>query len=94
MIRRTLIVAASAMVLVLACAGTTALAADRYGTPGTGVALSQTTCAGAGAFGAFGPGNNWGQNPPGASGPSGHGANGPLTGSNNANLCGNPMGNP
>lgn len=37
--------------------------------------------AASGAFGAFGPGNNW----------SG-GANGPATGSSNSSVCGNPQG--
>lgn len=70
-------------------------AANDYGSqPGYPVATSMTTCSGAGAFGAFGPGNNWGTPVGVPSGPNGHGASGPATGSNNANLCGSPQGNP
>ena len=43
--------------------------------------LTNTDCAGAGGFGAFGKDNNFAG-----------GANGLLTGSNNSNLCGNPQG--
>lgn len=53
-----------------------------YGTqPGFEVALSHTTCAGHGAFGAFGKDHNLAG-----------GANGRQTGINNSSLCGNPQG--
>lgn len=56
---------------------------DYCGSSSNGCAqsLSNTDCAGAGGFGAFGKDNNFAG-----------GANGPLTGSNNSNLCGNPQG--
>ncbi|MDA8345936.1 MAG: hypothetical protein M0Z66_10680 [Thermaerobacter sp.] len=76
-----LIAAATAM--FLAASAPAVFAADGYGTPGTGVALSNTRCAGAGAFGALGRDYNM------AGGASGY-----LTGYNNSNLCGNPQGNP
>ena len=70
-------------------------AANDYGSqPGYAVATSMTTCSGAGAFGAFGPGNSWGSPVGVPTGPNGHGANGPATGANNANLCGSPQGTP
>lgn len=56
---------------------------SEYGTqPGFTVSLSQTDCAGHGAFGYFGKDNNL----------SG-GANGYQTGINNSTLCGNRQGN-
>jgi len=56
---------------------------DYCGSSSTGCdhSLSNTNCAGAGGFGAFGKDNNFAG-----------GANGQLTGSNNSNLCGNPQG--
>ena len=80
--------------LALAMSSVNTFAAGYGSQPGYTVATSQTTCAGAGAFGAFGPGVNWGQDPPGPAGPTGHGADGRLTGSNNSSLCGSPAGQP
>lgn len=71
-----------------------------YGTqPGFGTATSNTQCAGAGAFGAFGTGFNFGNSTSGhvsepGNATNGNGADGPGTGANNANLCGNPQGTP
>jgi len=48
---------------------------------GCAQSLTNTDCAGAGGFGAFGKDNNFAG-----------GANGLLTGSNNSNLCGSPQG--
>jgi hypothetical protein len=54
-----------------------------YGSqPGFTVSNTNTPCAGHGAFGYFGPGNNMAG-----------GANGYNTGMNNAGLCGNRQGN-
>lgn len=59
-----------------------------YGTqPGFTQAQSETQCSGAGAFGAFGEHGDIAHDFSG-------GANGPATGYNNSNLCGNPQGNP
>jgi hypothetical protein len=79
---------------------TAALAADSYGTPGTTVATGETTCAGAGSFGAFGPGENLGiAFAPGNGNPEhdtslasypGPGTDGTQTGINNSTLCGQP----
>lgn len=56
-----------------------------YGTqPGFTQAQSQTTCSGAGAFGAFGDKGNVYHDFRG-------GTNGTQTGINNSNLCGNPQ---
>lgn len=94
-ISQSLLVAATTVGLLFVGGGATALAANSYGSmPGQGVSTSHTPCADAGAFGAFGPGNNWGQDPPGPAGPSGHGANGPLSGQGASGICGNPMGTP
>ena len=84
---KTLILAVATSAALIA--PTAALAdAGGYGSqPGFTTALSHTNCAGAGAFGAFGTygtvRHDW----------SG-GANGPQTGYNNSNLCGNPQGTP
>ena len=81
------------LVLTAACAAALAVPAgafagnsgngSEYGTqPGYGVAMSNTICAGHGAFGYFGKDNNLAG-----------GANGYLTGYYNAALCGNRQGN-
>jgi hypothetical protein len=80
--------------LVLAAVATVALAApvaatadpasnDYCGASANGCAHSQTNtiCAGHGAFGAFGPGNDWRG-----------GASGDNTAYSNSTLCGNPQG--
>ena len=84
----------------LAFAGNAGGGAD-YGTqPGFQTAQTNSNgCAGAGAFGAFGKDYNLGNSTsghfPGAgNATNGNGADGSLTGSNNANECGNPQGNP
>lgn len=71
---------------------------------GCSKSMGNTICASAGAFGAFGPGVNFGNaksghiDEPGGSNtsspnaaPGGNGAAGQLTGSNNSNLCGSPQ---
>jgi hypothetical protein len=72
-----------------------------YGTqPGYSTAITNSNgCAGAGAFGAFGTGFNFGNATSGhvpypGNATNGNGADGPATGSNNSNLCGSPQGNP
>ena len=64
---------------------TPSFGANSYGSqPGYSTAIASSGgCAGAGAFGAFGPGNSWAG-----------GANGPLTGFYNSNNCGSPQGTP
>lgn len=72
-----------------------------YGTqPGYSNAIANSNgCAGAGAFGAFGAGFNFGNSTSGhvpyaGNAQNGNGADGQATGANNANLCGNPQGAP
>ncbi len=71
-----------------------------YGTqPGYAVATGETPCAGHGSFGAFGSGFNFGNATSGhvpyqGNAQNGNGADGHATGANNANLCGNPQGDP
>ena len=68
-----------------------------YGTqPGYTQATTQTDCAGAGAFDAFGQGFNFGNSTSGhtpyaGNAQNGNGADGQATGSNNSSLCGNPQ---
>ncbi len=77
-----------------------AFGADNYGSmPGYGVSMSHTSCAGHGSFGAFGADFNFGNTTSGhvpypGNATNGNGADGPATGYNNSNLCGNPQGNP
>ena len=86
---RRFLIAISAGALLggaLAGASVSAGAIDTYCTnsaTGCAQSLSQTICAGAGAFGAFGKGNSLAG-----------GADGDQTGFNNSTLCGNPQGNP
>lgn len=67
-------------------------------------AFNHTICAAAGAFGAFGPEVNFGNavsghidepGGPNSTSPNsatvGNGADGPLTGTNNSNICGSPQ---
>lgn len=94
-ISQTLLITGITLGMLIVGGGATALAANSYGSmPGQGVSTSHTVCAYAGAFGAFGPGNNWGQDPPGPAGPSGHGADGQLTGQLASGICGNRVGTP
>lgn len=72
-----------------------------YGTqPGFTTAQDNSGgCAGAGAFGAFGSGYNFGNATSGhvdaaGNATNGNGADGQLTGSNNSRLCGSPQNNP
>ncbi len=93
-IGRWLLASATALAL-LGGAGAAAFAAGA----GYATATAQTSCAYAGAFGAFGPGVNFGNATSGhisepGNALNGNGADGPATGSNNANLCGQPQGNP
>jgi hypothetical protein len=89
------IAGAAASLILVAGAAVPALAA--YGTqPGFEVSNSHTTCAGHGAFGAFGDKgdvtHDFGVNNPGSNGAPG--ADGHQTAINNSNLCGNPQGTP
>ena len=94
-ISRLLLITGMALGMFIGGGGATALAANSYGSmPGQGVSTSHTVCADAGAFGAFGPGNNWGQDPPGPAGPTGHGADGQLSGQLASGICGSAMGTP
>lgn len=73
----------TAVLLGTVVAPTAAFAGGGYGSqPGFGVSNSQTVCAGHGAFGVFGPGENMAG-----------GANGYQTGINNGTLCGQRQGN-
>ncbi len=99
---RRLVITAMVVVGVLALPATAALASSfgngsDYGTqPGYNVANTQTDCAGHGSFDAFGKDYNLGNDVSGhyTGGSTGPGADGPQTGYNNSNLCGNPQGNP
>jgi len=79
--KRTVGVIAAALMMVGASAGMASAAANDYGSqPGYAGAIANSNgCAGAGAFGAFGPGNNWAG-----------GADGTATGIANSTLCGQP----
>ena len=73
----------TAVFLGTVLAPTAAFAGGGYGSqPGFAVSNDQTACAGHGAFGYFGPGNNMAG-----------GANGYKTGIANATLCGQREGN-
>lgn len=80
--KRMLGLAAAAAAFSAIGLATPASAANDYGEqPGYGTAITNSDgCAGAGAFGYFGPGNNMAG-----------GADGTHTGYNNSNLCGNPQ---
>ena len=91
--KKFLIGAATAGLLLSSAAG--AFAANNYNPP-TALNNTPNVCWGAGAFGAFGPGNNFGNSTSGhisepGNNLNGNGANGPQTGSNNSNLCGTPQ---
>jgi hypothetical protein len=79
---RMLALAAAAAAFSAIGLATPASAANDYGQqPGYGTAITNSDgCAGAGAFGYFGPGNNMAG-----------GADGTQTGINNSTLCGNPQ---
>ena len=77
--KRTVCIIAAALLMVGASAGAASAANDYGSQPGYPIAMSNTVCAGHGAFGAFGPGNSWAG-----------GANGTNTGIANSTLCGKP----
>lgn len=90
-----------AVVLGLATAGllgvgpaATAFAADSYSPPSHIPTTAECgSSAGSGAFGAFGPGVNFGNSTSGhisepGNATNGNGANGPATGANNSSVCG------
>src|ERR1700693_4403117 len=102
--KRVLMVAIGPIVATLGFAAPS-LAGDAgngsgYGTqPGYSVAVGETPCAGHGSFWVFGKGFNFGNSTSGhvpdqGNAQNGNGADGQATGANNANLCGNPQGNP
>jgi hypothetical protein len=80
--KRTLGTFAATAVFTLTGLAVPAFAANDYGSqPGYDNAIENSNgCAGAGAFGVFGPGNNMAG-----------GADGTQTGINNSSLCGNPQ---
>jgi hypothetical protein len=94
---KKMVAGVSASIAILAGAAVPALAAaGGYGSqPGFDVSNSHTTCAGHGAFGAFGNygdiTHDFGVNNPGSNGQPG--ADGHQTGLNNSALCGNRQGN-
>jgi hypothetical protein len=79
---RALGIAAAAAAFTFTGLAAPAFAANDYGSqPGFDRAIENSNgCAGAGAFGYFGPGNNMAG-----------GADGTQTGINNSSLCGNPQ---
>ena len=80
--KRTLGLLAATATITIAGLTTPAFAANDYGQqPGFDRAIENSGgCAGAGAFGYFGPGTNMAG-----------GADGTQTGINNSSLCGNPQ---
>lgn len=91
--RRLITAAAAAAALAVPAVAT---AADNYSPPSQIPAAAQCgTGAGSGAFGAFGPGQNFGNStsghisePGNPNTPNGEGADGPQTGLNNSGVCG------
>jgi hypothetical protein len=90
--KRISLVAALVGAVVFAFAGI-AMAGNGYGSqPGNSIALSMTTCAGAGAFGAFGNGqvtHDFGKDNVTNSNGAAPGVDGTQVGANNSALCGN-----
>lgn len=80
--KRTMSIIAAALMMVGTSASMASAANDYGSQPGYSIATGNTSCAGAGAFGAFGSGNNFAG-----------GADGTQTGINNSTLCGDPHNN-